>query len=545
MDQQQQCEEHLSFEDKELQLLRSAADKAEKKLGSNVAQAPEVKRIISIVEEFIRKKKLICYGGTAINNILPETDQFYEKSVSIPDYDFFSQSALVDAKELANIYAAEGYTDVNAKAGVHYGTYKVFVNYIPVADVTQLDKVIYKRVLQEAIEVDKILYAPANFLRMNMYLELSRPAGDVSRWDKVYKRLMLLNKNFPMLNERCHLVNFLRDFHAEQPETVYTIVRNTLIQDGVVFIGGFAISLYSRYMKGKKRAQTQHIPDFDVLALEPEKTAEAVKNALLQAQFKNVKVQKHSHIGELLSDHFTVAIGNDVVCMIFQPDSCRSYNTIRLDNLTVKVASIETLLNYFLAFIYADQKYYDETAIMCMAQYLFTVQKHNRLKQKGLLRRFSLSCYGENDTKESIMAEKSRKMQEFKNQRGTAEYEAWFLNYNPVTNKDEKGLKDKKASKTTKSVSSKKNTKQLGKRKNKTTKETPPRTSPSAASASSALSASKSEESAVSDTDAALSVVKPATYGKSKRKTRTTRKQKSSYIDRFIQSIFWFRWNIP
>ncbi len=36
--------------------------------------------------------------------------------------------------------------------------------------------------------VNGIRYAPPNFLRMNMYLELSRPAGDVSRWEKVFKR---------------------------------------------------------------------------------------------------------------------------------------------------------------------------------------------------------------------------------------------------------------------------------------------------------------------------------------------------------------------
>ena len=491
---EEQCTSHLSFEEKELQLLRSAADKAEKKLGTKVAQAPEVKHIISIVEEFIRKKKLICYGGTAINNILPESDQFYQKSVSIPDYDFFSQNALEDAKELADIYVAEGYTDVNAKAGVHYNTFKVFVNFIAVADVTQLDKVIFKRVLDEAITVDKILYAPANFLRMNMYLELSRPAGDVSRWDKVYKRLMLLNKNYPMLNERCHLVNFMRDFHAEQPETVYTLVRNTLIANDVVFIGGFASSLYSRYMRGQKREQTQHIPDFDVLSLDPEKAALAVKVTLEAANFTNVKVAKRPAVGELISEHFSVSIGKDIVCMLFKPDSCRSFNTIRLDNLTVKVASIDTLLNYFLAFIYADQKYYDETAIMCMAQYLFTVQKHNRLKQKGLLRRFSLSCYGESDTKASLLTKKARVFEELKHQRHSPEFDRWFLNYNPVT--------------ATKAKSSPSRTKTLKKQKQSKTS-----------------SASPAQETKLKSDSPAIT------------KTRK-RKAKPGYINRLFKSLF-------
>jgi hypothetical protein len=48
--------------------------------------------MIKIVEDFIIRKKLICYGGTAINNILPERDQFYNKEGD-PDYDFFSSNA--------------------------------------------------------------------------------------------------------------------------------------------------------------------------------------------------------------------------------------------------------------------------------------------------------------------------------------------------------------------------------------------------------------------------------------------------------------------
>ena len=106
-----------NFEEKEIEILRDAVDIAEKKSNQKVVSSPEVKKIISIVENFLRQKKLICYGGTAINNILPVADQFYDKSLEIPDYDFFSMNALNDAKELSDIYFKEGYSDVEAKAG--------------------------------------------------------------------------------------------------------------------------------------------------------------------------------------------------------------------------------------------------------------------------------------------------------------------------------------------------------------------------------------------------------------------------------------------
>ena len=147
-----------TLEEKELEVLRAAVDKAEERAGKKLIHSEEVKEIIDIVETFIKDKKLICYGGTAINNILPVQDQFYNKDIEIPDYDFFSHSALDDAKLLADIYASKGYKDVEAKSGVHHGTYKVFVNFIPVADITYVPKDLFKAIQRDAIKVDGILY---------------------------------------------------------------------------------------------------------------------------------------------------------------------------------------------------------------------------------------------------------------------------------------------------------------------------------------------------------------------------------------------------
>lgn len=239
----------LTFADCELSILRMAVDEAEEKIGKRIVNSEDIQKIIKIVEDFIKKKNLICYGGTAINNILPTEDQFYNKDVEVPDYDFFSPTALHDAKELADIYYKLGFTEVEAKAGQHHGTFKVFVNYIPVADLTQLPKEIYNSLKSESIRVAGVLYAPPNFLRMGMYLELSRPVGDTSRWEKVLKRLILLNKNYPVSSTNCDTVNFQREMADKNNQTlIYNTVKSALINQGVVFFGGFAISLYSRYM---------------------------------------------------------------------------------------------------------------------------------------------------------------------------------------------------------------------------------------------------------------------------------------------------------
>ena len=95
---------------------------------------------------------------------------------------------------LADRLDHEKVTRVEVRPGVHLGTFKVFANYTGVADITQLEPEIFDKLWKESIEKEGIHYVSPDFLRMSVYLELSRPRGDVSRWKKVYSRLLLLNK---------------------------------------------------------------------------------------------------------------------------------------------------------------------------------------------------------------------------------------------------------------------------------------------------------------------------------------------------------------
>ena len=98
------CDSKMTFEECELTILRHAVDETEKKQNIEKVNNESVQKMLDIVVNFIKKKKLVCYGGTAINNILPESQQFYNKETEIPDYDFFSDNPIKHAKELADIY---------------------------------------------------------------------------------------------------------------------------------------------------------------------------------------------------------------------------------------------------------------------------------------------------------------------------------------------------------------------------------------------------------------------------------------------------------
>jgi hypothetical protein len=193
-------------------------------------------------------------------------------------------------------------------------------------------------------------------------------------------------------------------------------------------------------MPKHQRRIIQKIPDFDILSEHPQELCEDVVRELTEHKYTGVKYTKHAGVGEVISEHYDIRVGDEVIAFLYKPLACHSYNTIRINGdshangETIRIATIDTMLSFYLAFIYADRIYYDINRILCMSQFLFDVQQHNRLKQTGLLRRFSINCYGKQPTLESMRFEKTAKYEELKGKRGTREFEEWFLRYIPYEN---------------------------------------------------------------------------------------------------------------
>ena len=150
-------------------------------------------------------------------------------------------------------------------------------------------------------------------------------------------------------------------------------------------------------------------------------------------------------MGEIIAPHYEVSVGPETVAFIYEPLECHSYNVIDLGPHKMRIATLDTMLSFYLAFIYVNRPYYDVNRILCMSKFLFKVQQKNRLSQKGLLRRFSPDCYGVQSTMEKMREEKAEKYRELKNKRGSKDYEWYFLRYIPSElNKNNKPPKKKK-----------------------------------------------------------------------------------------------------
>lgn len=450
-------------EEKELNILRNSVLLGEKIKNKNLIKSPQLIKTIKILVDFLKKKELLCYGGTAINNILPKEDQFYDFDVEIPDFDFYSPRALEDAVELSKIYYSNGLEEVEAKSGIHKGTYKVFVNFIPIADITYIPENIYSSLKKDAKVKKGIYYTPVEYLRMSMYLELSRPQGDISRWEKVLKRLFLLNKNFPLKYKICsNVFTFDKILEEKKNKKIMNILKDALIEDKVVFFGGFSLNLLSKYATKKQKINIEHLHTFDVLSVTPFSTLQFIVNIFRELGYDNVKYIKYENIEDLIGEHYQLIINDIHYLTIYKPLACHSYNEIIYKSKKIRVATTETMLSLYLLFMYIDHPYFNKDKLLCFAEYIFRIQQKHRLTKKGILKRYNVNCYGRQITFEKIREIKSNKYKTLKHNKKSREFREWFLRYIPSNIKNKNLLKSK--------INTKKTIKRISKSKSKTIK---------------------------------------------------------------------------
>ena len=256
---------------------------------------------------------------------------------------------------------------------------------------------------------------------------------------------MLLNKHYPINSKiSCDTVEFQRRMELTDiksikdgtpvkgaSEKIHTMVRDALANMGAVFFGGYACSLYSKYMPANQRRAIEKIPDFDVILEDIDRNALVIKEQL-EAEFDEpVTLTIHGEIGELIPRHCEIKVGKNSVAFLYEPIACHNYNKIEIEGKTLNIATIDTMLTFYFGFLYTQKPYYHRDRILCMAMFLFNVQEKNKLNQEGVLKRFSIECYGKQPALEDIRAEKTAKFKELADKRGTREYDEWFLKYNP------------------------------------------------------------------------------------------------------------------
>lgn len=368
------------------------------------ATDPAVKAALQTVEEFLKHEDVMCYGGSAINNLLPPADRFYNPKTDIPDYDFFSKTPQEHAMKLADKLAAVGIKSVEVKAGMHLGTFKVYADFEGVADITHLNKDIFDRLWKEGLEKNGIHYVTPNFLRMSMYLELSRPRGDVSRWKKVYQRLVLLNKHYPL---SCPIA---KKEPTPLDDENRKVIESLLMKGDVILLGLAA----SQVHEGKRSVKWS--APATIMTTEDK----------VEGLTKGYKTKEVEGTDILPSYTNVYDAAGKVFLRVHKTAACHSYHQMRSG---VRVASIPTLLQFFFAFMYSGATEDEISELMCVSQRLMDLAHEKSKRRYALLT--PTECVGHQENLVDIRKHKAVMYEKLSKNRSSSEFLQYFFTYNP------------------------------------------------------------------------------------------------------------------
>jgi hypothetical protein len=362
----------------------------------------------NITKTFLKEKGLLLYGGLALNLSLPKDKRFYDQ-YELPDYDFLSYSAVAHAKELADRYHEQGYEYVEVRPGIHYATFKVYVDFMPVADITDIPLRLFEYFSEISREEKPLLLAnnpnldinivPLAFIRLEFHKELSRPEGYIERWPKVYKRMTIFYNTYPLHFQKCDEV-YTDEDNDRIPELT-NIVMNYAKSHGNPVLGMEALKVYLRYHGIKVPAKytfATNMSQVDLLTMDLDHTTSSLYNIISGMLDINEKVtvKQHSPLNksEFLPAHAIISLVSNKttrhICTVYNVQACYSYKVIDGYN----ILTIDSFLSMMYASLFTRREYYDVEKIKCMINILLNIQAQHLKSKKYIWKRFDILCYG-------------------------------------------------------------------------------------------------------------------------------------------------------
>lgn len=402
----------------QLQQIDQFADLLQDRIDYDAAHDEDILKGIRIVEDFLRRKHRVCYGGSAMNAHLPKKYKFYDPDKTIPDYDFFSPDVEGDVADLVKTLKDEGFTEVDSRPGMHEGTMKVFLNFFGIADISAIPKDLYDIFEERAKTIKGINYMDIDSLRMMMYLEISRPRGDVERWHKVYERILLLQ--YVAKPKHCKIINPIADIRIsnEVNDAIFTYGLN----NSRVFAGYAILDMYEaskKHFQDGKAIETANLP---IIMYSPnlEMDAGAIKSLLGE----HVTVEHLEEIGETVPPLTIIRKDKKPVLLLVEETACHAYNTLTLNKRVMRIASLDTLITLYFSLELANNdtiRTFFPMRINCEAQVAINISNYLRTHvARSQFPFISTECSGHQKSKQSLLREKFARAAEEKKRKAAA-----------------------------------------------------------------------------------------------------------------------------
>lgn len=379
------------------------------------SQHAEYITVHDLVRDYLSIKKLIVYGGYAINTLLPKKYRFYDE-YDMPDFDCMSSRALSHIKEIQTILEMHGFPTL-MKNGLHAGTYKLYYKNKAFLDITKINEKTHKRLL-DLSEIDRkafnitssITLAPIMLLKSNFYKELSQPEESMYRWEKVYQRMLIFCYIFPLPKLKSPVCKTPLNQSslgsvASGIESAYHYSLNVIREHRYPIIGHAALAILKGHNLYNDANYCKHIsadPYIDVIATNDETAVTHFYKAMKRSPLigDHIQITRKAYMNEVVPERINIHFNNGKrkirIVRIFKMDP-RCYSIIPPENVPQEsrdytVGSYDTILNvmyrmYIMYQIYEPEKV---PGILKYIQEIENIVAGLYLKKDGV--RLSVKC---------------------------------------------------------------------------------------------------------------------------------------------------------
>tara|TARA_B000000475_G_scaffold216104_1_gene178490 strand:- start:2331 stop:3509 length:1179 start_codon:yes stop_codon:yes gene_type:complete len=332
----------------------------------------KTKKVKKIIKQFIIENKLILYGGSAIDLLLPKDKKIYNKNEKMFDYDVYSNNAYNHGIQLVDLLYKNNYKYVQLReAAFTQNTFKIFLENLPICDITNIPNDKFELYSSNySKKKENMLIISHEVLIRDMCAQLSQPHISYFRLQKTYERYMLFNTIYGIHNCKLDNIKLIEPTKAELLILKYLL--GICKKNGYPLLGLYALQLLNdKNVFYSINNENSYLSFF----------ASDIENIIIE-------IKKQYNISFIQNKNYiTIIFNNNNICDIYDSSElCVSYCKKKGYKILTVFGIKYFIYNDFIT--EAKFKKYDKYILYKLNNY---IKKHNCLEPCKI----NMTCYGD------------------------------------------------------------------------------------------------------------------------------------------------------
>lgn len=294
----------------------------------------EYTEVIKVINNFIKEKKRVIYGGTAWNELLKmkNSKEIIYKKTDVTDIEFYSPTPVADLIELCDILNNADFKYVSGRDAMHAETYTIFVNFEPRCDISYMEQKIYYNM--PTITFNNILYTHPLWILVDILRQYNDPLTSYWRLkDKTFFRGNLLLKAFPLTLTNGKIK--IKDTNLEIKKDIFNKIY---MIDSLIFLGSIAMTYYL------KRTSEIVVNQLECISSNYEIDIKNINNILkdiMGDEYKLLTIKFYRPFFQFFDERVEFIYNDDKLISIFNnTQKCNPYHNLYIN---IKESKINTL----------------------------------------------------------------------------------------------------------------------------------------------------------------------------------------------------------